>query len=93
MQLDCHPIHIDLMHNQVKHKVKLQNKIQGHWLDAPGLALVLLGVNALDLCWFRRFLGALQHVAYHKYAHMRHQHKCNAWGVKSSMMHTHAPLN
>jgi hypothetical protein len=29
------------MHNQVKHKVKLQNKRQGHWLDAPGLALIL----------------------------------------------------
>jgi hypothetical protein len=39
MQLDCHPISIDLMHNQVKYKVNLQNKRQGHWLDAPGLAL------------------------------------------------------
>jgi hypothetical protein len=26
MQLDCHPIPIGLMHNQVKHKVKLQKK-------------------------------------------------------------------
>jgi hypothetical protein len=40
MQLDCHPIPIDLMHNQVKYKVKLQNRRQGHWLDAPGLALI-----------------------------------------------------
>jgi hypothetical protein len=29
MQLDCHPIPIDLMHNQVKYKVKLQNKNKG----------------------------------------------------------------
>jgi hypothetical protein len=28
------------MHNQVKHKVKLQNKKQGLWLDAPGLTLI-----------------------------------------------------
>jgi hypothetical protein len=40
MQLDCHPIPIDLMHNQVKYKIKLQNKRQGYWLDAPGLALI-----------------------------------------------------
>jgi hypothetical protein len=26
MQLDCHPIPIDLMHNQVKHNVKHQKK-------------------------------------------------------------------
>jgi hypothetical protein len=40
MQLDYHPIPIDLIHNQVKHKAKLQNKRQGHWLNAPGLALI-----------------------------------------------------
>jgi hypothetical protein len=40
MQLDYHPIPIDLMHNQVKYKVKPQNKRQGHWLDAPGVALI-----------------------------------------------------
>jgi hypothetical protein len=40
MQLDCHQIPIDLMQNHVKHKVKLQNKRQGHWLDASGLALI-----------------------------------------------------
>jgi hypothetical protein len=43
-----------------------------------GLALVLLGVNALDLCWLRCFLGSLLRVAYHKYVRMRHQYKCNA---------------
>jgi hypothetical protein len=50
MQLDCHPIPIDLMHNQVTHKVKPQNKIQGHLLDAPGLSLIqskLLGSSAI----------------------------------------------
>jgi hypothetical protein len=41
MQLECHLIPIDLMHNQVKHKVKLQNKRQGHWLDASGLSLII----------------------------------------------------
>jgi hypothetical protein len=52
MQLDCHPNPIDLMHNQVKHKVKLQNKRQGHWLDAPGLALVttMLASSQLVAC-------------------------------------------
>jgi hypothetical protein len=34
--------------------------------------LVLLGVNAFDLCWLRRFLGILLYVAYHNYARMRH---------------------
>jgi hypothetical protein len=32
-------------------------------------------------------------VVCHKYASMRHQHKCNAWGAKSGMLHGHAPLN
>jgi hypothetical protein len=40
MQLDCHPISIDLMYNQVKYKVKPQNKRQEHWLYASGLALI-----------------------------------------------------
>jgi hypothetical protein len=40
MKLDCDLIPIDLMHNQVKHKVKFQNKRQGHWLDVSGLALI-----------------------------------------------------
>jgi hypothetical protein len=37
------------MHSQVKHKVKLQNKRQGHWLDAPGLTLILNNVSILTL--------------------------------------------
>jgi hypothetical protein len=49
MQLECHPIAIDLMHNQVKHKVKLQNKRQGYWLDAPGLALIINNVSIFTL--------------------------------------------
>jgi hypothetical protein len=32
-------------------------------------------------------------VVYHKYASMRHQHKCNAWGAKSTMLHDRAQLN
>jgi hypothetical protein len=52
MQLECHLIPIDLMHNQVKHKVKLQNKRQGHWLDAPGLSLIITTLVSwqLDAC-------------------------------------------
>jgi hypothetical protein len=52
MQQDCNPIPIDVMHNQVKHKVKLQNKRQGHWLDAPGLTLItiMLASSRLDAC-------------------------------------------
>jgi hypothetical protein len=76
-----------------KHKVKQQNKRQEYWLNAPGLALLLLGVSALDLCWLRRFLMSLLHVVYRKYASMRHQHKCNAWGAKYKMLHDHEYLN
>jgi hypothetical protein len=52
MQLDCHPVPIDLMHNQVKYKVKHQNKRQGYWLDAPGFALItiMLAYSQLDAC-------------------------------------------
>jgi hypothetical protein len=40
MQLDWHPIPIDLlMHNQVKHKDIFKNKRQGALVNAPGLAL------------------------------------------------------
>jgi hypothetical protein len=57
MQLDCHPIPIDLMHNQVKHKVKHQNKRQGHWLNALGLALIQINVSELfDLSLLCRLL-------------------------------------
>jgi hypothetical protein len=52
MQLDCHPIPIDLMHNQVKHKVNLQNKRQVHWLNTPGHVLIttILASSLLDAC-------------------------------------------
>jgi hypothetical protein len=52
MQLDYHSIHINLMHNQVKHNVKIQNKREGHWLNAPGLALIttILAYSQLDAC-------------------------------------------
>jgi hypothetical protein len=40
MQLDCHPIPIDLMHNQVKYKDRFKIKDKEYWLDAPGLALI-----------------------------------------------------
>jgi hypothetical protein len=52
MQLDRHPIPMDLMHNHVKHKVELRNKRQQHWLDAPGLALVttMLACSQLVAC-------------------------------------------
>jgi hypothetical protein len=70
----------------------MDNYTQGWWLDALGHALVLLGVNTLDLCWLRRFLESLIRVTYRKYARMRHQHKCNTWGAKSDMLHNHAQL-
>jgi hypothetical protein len=34
-------------------------------LDAPGLALVLLGVSVFDWCWLRWFLAFLFHGIYH----------------------------
>jgi hypothetical protein len=54
--------------------------------------LVLLDVNTLDMCWLRWLLVSLLRVVYRKYASMRHQYKYNAWGVKSGMLHDHAPL-
>jgi hypothetical protein len=51
MQLDCHPIPIDLMHNQVKQKVKLQNKIKGYWLNVLGLALLRLRLRVSFFGW------------------------------------------
>jgi hypothetical protein len=68
----------------------MDNSTQGWWLDTLGLALVLLGVNALGLCWLRRFLRPLLLTAYHKYTHKRHQHKCNAWDAKSGKKPNHA---
>jgi hypothetical protein len=40
-------------------------------LDAPGLALVLLIVSALDWCWLWWFHVSLLHVIYRKYTSMR----------------------
>jgi hypothetical protein len=37
MQLDCHPIPIDLMHNQVKHKDIFRMKDKENWLMHRGL--------------------------------------------------------
>jgi hypothetical protein len=73
-------------------RYKWENKLKKWWLDAPGLALVLLGVNALDLCWLRRFLGSLLRVAYRKCTRLKHQYKCNAWGAKCDMLHDYAQL-
>jgi hypothetical protein len=39
-----------------------------------------------------RFLASLLHVVYHKYASMKQQHKCNAWGANSGILHAHAQL-
>jgi hypothetical protein len=57
------------------------------------LALVLLGVSILDWCRLWRFLVSMLRVAYRKYASMRHQYKCNAWGAKSIMLHDHEHVN
>jgi hypothetical protein len=62
-------------------------------LDARGLAMLLLRVIALDLCWLRRFLVYLLRVVYLNYASMKHQHKCNSWGAKCNMLHDHEHLN
>jgi hypothetical protein len=34
------------------------------WLDAPGLALVLLRVSVINWCWLRRFLASLLDMIY-----------------------------
>jgi hypothetical protein len=52
-------------------------EMAAHRLDAPELALLLLGVSALDFCWLWRFLTSLLCVVYRKYVSMRHQHKWN----------------
>jgi hypothetical protein len=70
----------------------MDNSTQGWWLDAPGFALVLLVVTDLDWCWLRRFLASWLRVPYRKYASMRHQHNCKAWGAKSDMLHDYAQL-
>jgi hypothetical protein len=65
----------------------------GWWLDAPGLASVLLIVNGLNWCWLRMLHASLLRVIYRKYASMRYQHKCNTWGAKSGILYAHARLN
>jgi hypothetical protein len=70
----------------------MDNSTQGWWLDASGLALVLLIVTALDRCWLRRLLVSCLRVIYRKYTSMRHQHNCNVWDAKSDMMHDYAQL-
>jgi hypothetical protein len=52
--------------------------------------LVLLAVTDLDWCWLWRFLVSWFRVVYRKYAYMRQQYKCNAWGAESSMLHDDA---
>jgi hypothetical protein len=39
------------MHNQVKQKVKLQNKIKGYWLNVLGLALLRLRLGVSFFGW------------------------------------------
>jgi drug/metabolite transporter superfamily protein YnfA len=51
MQLRYHFNLYNLVHIQESYiRYKWLKITQGWWLDALGLALVLLGVNALDLC-------------------------------------------
>jgi hypothetical protein len=63
------------------------------WLDAWGLALILLVVSALDWCWLRWLHASMLRVIYHKCVSMRCQHGCNAWGAKSGILHAHARHN
>jgi hypothetical protein len=57
MQLGYQFNYYNLMHNQESqtrynyHKQDIIiRKVQAWWLDAPGFALLLLGVSVLDLC-------------------------------------------
>jgi hypothetical protein len=50
----------------------MTKQTQGLWLDAPGLALVLVEVSGLDWCWLRRLHMFLLHVIYGKSASMSH---------------------
>jgi hypothetical protein len=72
MQLGYHFNSYNLMHNQesrIKDKIRIK-QTQELWLDAPGLALVLLIVSALDWCWLWWFHASWLHVIYRKYASM-----------------------
>jgi hypothetical protein len=53
-----------------------------------GLALVLLMFTGFDRCWRRGFLESVLCVIYRKDSRMSHEYQCNAWGVKSNMIHT-----
>jgi hypothetical protein len=45
------------MHNQTQHKVKLLKRNDNEcWWDAPGLALLVIGVSVLDWCLLQVFL-------------------------------------
>jgi hypothetical protein len=93
MQLGYQFNSYNLMHIQ-ESKLRYSYKWKSRTvLDAPGVALLLLVVIALDLCWLRRFLVSLLCVVYRNYASMWHQHKCNAWGAKCNMLHDHEHLN
>jgi hypothetical protein len=70
----------------------MDNPTEGWWLDAPGLALVLPVVTALDWCWLRWLLVSWLRVVYRKCVSLRHQHNCNAWGAKSGMLHDYTQL-
>jgi hypothetical protein len=50
--------------------------------------LVLLVFTGFGWCWRRGFLESVLHMIYRKDARMSHEYQCNAWGVKSDMMHT-----
>jgi hypothetical protein len=62
-------------------------------LDAPRLALLLLGDSILDLCWLQRFIGSLPRVVYCKMHRYETLTKCNTWGAKYNMLHHHEHLN
>jgi hypothetical protein len=58
-----------------------------------GLPFVLLAVSALDSCWLQWLLAYLLCMLYCKYASMRHQNKCNAWGAKGGMLNDQVQVN
>jgi hypothetical protein len=49
MQLQFQATPTNLMHSHTQHKDSDSNKSQGWWCDAPGLALIRIGVSFLDL--------------------------------------------
>jgi hypothetical protein len=81
------------MHNQISIKQSFQNKRQWHWLDAPGLVLILSNVNIL-VTWrlwiFEHPLDFLLRLNFHfqlcgglsYLQNMANIKVCNAWGAK-----------